>query len=201
MKTKGAWFFYLSCYWNWKRSYFYVNTFFPPKKRFRCIFLAFTFDHEGIWDQFNRCKPSFDSQEVRAVERRTLLETLASQLPSGTIQFSSKLEAIQRTDQDEVKLELVDGTQLIAKVIQTSNFKRIDWLNFLLVVSFFWFFGALEILFSAFYHCQTYFTLLIVFTHLYEVTDSSIVSVEFVRPRLIPKGMNGISSMSYQWKI
>ena len=55
------------------------------------------------------------------MERRTLLETLASHLPAGTIQFSSKLEAIQRTHQNEVKLELVDGTQLIAKVIQTSR--------------------------------------------------------------------------------
>ncbi|CAK9309405.1 unnamed protein product [Citrullus colocynthis] len=62
-------------------------------------------------------KDEDESQEVRAVERRTLLETLASQLPSGTIQFSSKLEAIQRTHQDEVKLELVDGTQLIAKIV------------------------------------------------------------------------------------
>ncbi|KAA0038505.1 3-hydroxybenzoate 6-hydroxylase-like [Cucumis melo var. makuwa] len=61
-------------------------------------------------------KDEDDSQEVRAVERRTLLETLASQLPAGTIQFSSKLEAIQRTHQDEVNLELVDGTQLIAKI-------------------------------------------------------------------------------------
>lgn len=60
------------------------------------------------------------------MERRTLLETLASQLPSGTIQFSSKLEAIQRTDQDEVKLELVDSKQLIAKVFRTSTIKRID---------------------------------------------------------------------------
>ncbi|XP_022159476.1 uncharacterized protein LOC111025881 isoform X2 [Momordica charantia] len=62
-------------------------------------------------------KDEDESQEVRAVERRILLETLASQLPSGTIQFSSKLEAIQRTDQDELKLELVDGTQLIAKIV------------------------------------------------------------------------------------
>ncbi|KAL0552972.1 hypothetical protein IC582_006851 [Cucumis melo] len=62
-------------------------------------------------------KDEDESQEVRAVERRTLLETLASQLPAGTIQFSSKLEAIQRTHQDEVKLELVDGTQLTAKIV------------------------------------------------------------------------------------
>ncbi|XP_022995183.1 monooxygenase 2 isoform X1 [Cucurbita maxima] len=62
-------------------------------------------------------KDEDESQEVRAVERRTLLETLASQLPAGTIQFSSKLEGIQRTDQDEVKLELVDGSQLMAKIV------------------------------------------------------------------------------------
>ena len=35
----------------------------------------------------------------------------------------------------------------------------------------------------------------------YERPDSSIPSVEFVRPRLIQKGMNGKSSMSYHWRI
>lgn len=36
------------------------------------------------------------------------------------------------------------------------------------------------------------------FTHFYEAIGSSIPSVEFVKPRLIQKGMNGKSSMSYQ---
>ena len=39
------------------------------------------------------------------------------------------------------------------------------------------------------------------FTHFYEAIGSSILSVEFVRPRLIQKGRNGKSSMSYQWRI
>ncbi|XP_078437823.1 FAD/NAD(P)-binding oxidoreductase family protein isoform X2 [Wolffia australiana] len=58
------------------------------------------------------------SQEVRAVERKVLLEALASRLPPDSIRFSSKLKSITRGD-DAMKtlLELEDGTQIEAKVV------------------------------------------------------------------------------------
>lgn len=57
-----------------------------------------------------------NSQEVRAVERRVLLETLASQLPPQTIKFSSKLKTIQSNANGDTQLELEDGSKLLAKV-------------------------------------------------------------------------------------
>lgn len=57
-----------------------------------------------------------DSQEVRAVERRVLLETLANQLPPETVHFSSKLSKVSKGESGETMLELVDGTRLSAKV-------------------------------------------------------------------------------------
>ncbi|KAL2902986.1 Monooxygenase 3 [Bienertia sinuspersici] len=58
------------------------------------------------------------SQEVRAVERRVLLQTLAEELPPDTVQYSSKLAKIE-TDQGtgETKLELTNGDKLSAKVV------------------------------------------------------------------------------------
>lgn len=58
-----------------------------------------------------------NSQEVRAVERRTLLETLAKQLPLGSISFSSKLADIQKHENDETLLQLVNGTRISSKVV------------------------------------------------------------------------------------
>lgn len=62
-------------------------------------------------------KDEDESQEVRPVERGILLETLANQLPAGAVRFSSKLEKIQKTENGETLLELVDGTQLSAKIV------------------------------------------------------------------------------------
>ncbi|KAL3497566.1 hypothetical protein ACH5RR_040298 [Cinchona calisaya] len=62
-------------------------------------------------------KDEDESQEVRAVERRILLETLANQLPPDAISFSSKLENIQTKENGETLLELQDGTQLCAQVV------------------------------------------------------------------------------------
>jgi hypothetical protein len=61
-------------------------------------------------------KDDDQSQEVRAVERRVLLETLASQLPPQTIRFSSKLESIQSNANGDTLLQLGDGTRLLAQV-------------------------------------------------------------------------------------
>lgn len=58
---------------------------------------------------------------MRAVERRVLLETLANQLPPDSVQFSSKLSKISKTESGETMLELVDGTQLFAKVRDLSH--------------------------------------------------------------------------------
>lgn len=53
---------------------------------------------------------------MRAVERRVLLETLASKLPPDAISFSSKLANIERGENGETLLELEDGIRISAKV-------------------------------------------------------------------------------------
>ncbi|KAL5704128.1 hypothetical protein ACHQM5_022600 [Ranunculus cassubicifolius] len=58
-----------------------------------------------------------NNQEVRAVERRILLETLANQLPPGTVSFSSKLAKIEKDGTTGTLLQLLDGTQLLAKIV------------------------------------------------------------------------------------
>ncbi|CAJ1928683.1 unnamed protein product [Sphenostylis stenocarpa] len=62
-------------------------------------------------------KQEDESQEVRAVERRVLLETLASQLPQDSIQYSSQLARIEATENGDTLLELVDGSKLLAKIV------------------------------------------------------------------------------------
>lgn len=62
-------------------------------------------------------KDEDESQEVRAVERRVLLEALANQLPSDAISFSSKLSSIERSDKGETLLKLEDDTQMSAKIV------------------------------------------------------------------------------------
>ncbi|XP_071722282.1 monooxygenase 2-like [Rutidosis leptorrhynchoides] len=57
------------------------------------------------------------SQEVRAVERRILLETLANKLPSNSVRFDSKLSEIEKSESGETLLKLADGTQLLAKIV------------------------------------------------------------------------------------
>ncbi|XP_020095526.1 uncharacterized protein LOC109715112 isoform X2 [Ananas comosus] len=56
-------------------------------------------------------------QEVRAVERRVLLETLAGKLPPNTISFSSRLRSIAWQGKDGTLLELDDGRQVLAKIV------------------------------------------------------------------------------------
>ncbi|KAL6966182.1 Gamma-tubulin complex component 2, partial [Sarracenia purpurea var. burkii] len=57
-------------------------------------------------------KDEDESQEVRAAERRILLEALANQLPPQSISFSSKLAKIERSESGETLLQLMDGTRL-----------------------------------------------------------------------------------------
>ncbi|XVF10903.1 hypothetical protein REPUB_Repub07fG0223400 [Reevesia pubescens] len=62
-------------------------------------------------------KDEDQTQEVRAVERRILLETLANELPPEAVQFSSKLAKIESNENGETLLELTDGTRLLAKIV------------------------------------------------------------------------------------
>ncbi|MBA0850982.1 hypothetical protein Goshw_010610, partial [Gossypium schwendimanii] len=62
-------------------------------------------------------KDEDQTQEVRAVERRILLETLANELPPETVRFSSKLGKIQSSENGETLLQLTDGTTLLAKIV------------------------------------------------------------------------------------
>ncbi|KAG6403647.1 hypothetical protein SASPL_135875 [Salvia splendens] len=54
--------------------------------------------------------------EFRCVNRRVLLETLANELPRGTIRYSSKVVHIQREDHAK-SIHLYDGTVLETKVL------------------------------------------------------------------------------------
>ncbi|CAK9184988.1 unnamed protein product [Ilex paraguariensis] len=62
-------------------------------------------------------KEEDESQEVRAVERRILLDTLANQLPPDAISFDSKLAKIEKSGGGETLLEFMDGTRISAKIV------------------------------------------------------------------------------------
>ncbi|KAE8690206.1 FAD/NAD(P)-binding oxidoreductase family protein isoform 2 [Hibiscus syriacus] len=64
-----------------------------------------------------RFKDEDQTQEVRAVERRILLEMLANELPPETVRFSSKLANINSSENGETLLKLTDGTRLLAKIV------------------------------------------------------------------------------------
>ncbi|KAI3931683.1 hypothetical protein MKW92_051384 [Papaver armeniacum] len=80
-----------------------------------------------------RFKDEAKDQEVRAVDRGILLETLANQLPPNSIRFSSKLANIETAGTSETLLELVDGTQLQPKIVIGCDGIRspvANWLGF-----------------------------------------------------------------------
>lgn len=62
-------------------------------------------------------KEKDESQEVRAVERRVLLETLDGQLPPDTIQYSSRLVKIEPSPNGDTFLEFLDGSKILAKIV------------------------------------------------------------------------------------
>ncbi|KAL3650205.1 hypothetical protein CASFOL_006608 [Castilleja foliolosa] len=73
------------------------------------------------------------SQEVRAVERRILLETLANQLPSNAISFSSKLKDIETSESGDTILRLVDDSQISCKIVIACDGLRspvAKWMGF-----------------------------------------------------------------------
>ncbi|PPR98455.1 hypothetical protein GOBAR_AA22230 [Gossypium barbadense] len=55
--------------------------------------------------------------EVRCLQRRLLLETLAKDVPNGTIRFSSKVVSIDESEGHFKQLHLADGTILKTKVL------------------------------------------------------------------------------------
>ncbi|KAI8560552.1 hypothetical protein RHMOL_Rhmol04G0266200 [Rhododendron molle] len=80
-----------------------------------------------------RFKDEDESQEVRAVERRILLETLANQLPPDSISFGSKLGKIERSESGGTLLELADGSSISAKIVIGCNGIRspiAKWMGF-----------------------------------------------------------------------
>ncbi|XP_012460502.1 monooxygenase 2 isoform X3 [Gossypium raimondii] len=60
---------------------------------------------------------SFKGHDIRCVQRRLLLETLAKELPNGTIRFSSKVVSIDESEDHFKRLHLADGAILKTKVL------------------------------------------------------------------------------------
>ncbi|MBA0666814.1 hypothetical protein Goklo_003179, partial [Gossypium klotzschianum] len=60
---------------------------------------------------------SFKGHDIRCVQRRLLLETLAKELPNGTIRFSSKVVSIDESENHFKRLHLADGAILKTKVL------------------------------------------------------------------------------------
>ncbi|XP_025703938.2 monooxygenase 2-like [Arachis hypogaea] len=86
---------------------------------------SFTFKQE---DQWVCC-----SEEVRAMEKRVLLETLAGQISQDLIQFSSKLAIIKSNPDRKTLLEHAYGSKLLAKILISYNAIRspiAKWMGF-----------------------------------------------------------------------
>eukprot|EP00252_Welwitschia_mirabilis_P011920 TRINITY_DN2650_c0_g1_i1.p1 TRINITY_DN2650_c0_g1~~TRINITY_DN2650_c0_g1_i1.p1 ORF type:complete len:289 (-),score=29.27 TRINITY_DN2650_c0_g1_i1:1033-1899(-) len=73
------------------------------------------------------------SQEVRGVERRALLESLAQELPTDTISFGTTVKTYERIKNGEIKLLLSDGSNVHTKVLLGCDGVRSSvakWLGF-----------------------------------------------------------------------
>ncbi|MBA0751055.1 hypothetical protein Gogos_002424 [Gossypium gossypioides] len=60
---------------------------------------------------------SFKGHDIRCVQRRSLLETLAKELPNGTLRFSSKVVSIDESEDHFKRLHLANGAILKTKVL------------------------------------------------------------------------------------
>ncbi|XP_048128131.1 monooxygenase 2-like isoform X1 [Rhodamnia argentea] len=81
--------------------------------------------------QFDATETQRDN-EVRCLQRRTLLETLANELPSGTIRYLSKVVSIEESSYLKL-VQLSDGSLLKAKVLigcDGVNSAVAKWLGF-----------------------------------------------------------------------
>lgn len=60
---------------------------------------------------------------MRSVERKVLLESLAAELPAGTIRFKSHVEGIEqsKTSPGVTDIHLRDGSMYSAQVLTTIN--------------------------------------------------------------------------------
>ncbi|KAM5562584.1 monooxygenase 3-like [Rosa sericea] len=85
-----------------------------------------------MFEKSYEVKGKHGDHEVRCVKRKFLLETLASELPSGTIRFSSKVVSIEESGYFKL-VHLADGTILKAKVLvgcDGVNSVVAKWLGF-----------------------------------------------------------------------
>ncbi|KAI5401698.1 monooxygenase 2 [Lathyrus oleraceus] len=71
---------------------------------------------ETSFTSFKDNKGKYGIREVRRVSRKLLLETLANELPSGSIRYTSKVVSIQESGFSKI-LHLVDGTTIKTKVL------------------------------------------------------------------------------------
>ncbi|OMO74539.1 Monooxygenase, FAD-binding protein [Corchorus capsularis] len=76
---------------------------------------------------------SYKGHEIRCVQRKLLLETLANELPSGTIRFSSKVVSIEEESGFFKRIHLANGAIIKTKVlIGCDGVKSVvaKWLGF-----------------------------------------------------------------------
>ncbi|KAK3412747.1 hypothetical protein EUGRSUZ_I01445 [Eucalyptus grandis] len=99
--------------------------------RFRLQTTSEVSGHPTAERQFDATGPQ-RGHEFRCVQRRTLLETLVNELPSGTVRYSSKVVSIEESGYSKL-VHLSDGSSLKAKVLigcDGVNSAVTKWLGF-----------------------------------------------------------------------
>ena len=69
--------------------------------------------------------------EVRAVDRKALLEALREPLPESTLSYGADVVGIRRLDSDYTEVECKNGRRIKTKVLSFTfplYYKRISWL-------------------------------------------------------------------------
>ncbi|KAJ0011264.1 hypothetical protein Pint_33724 [Pistacia integerrima] len=96
------------------------------------IALASTIPREALSEKSLKTKGKHGDHEVRCVKRKLLLEALETELPSGTIRYSSKVVSIEESGCFKL-VHLADGTILKTKVLIVCdgvNSVVAKWLGF-----------------------------------------------------------------------
>lgn len=75
-----------------------------------------------FWNRFSNNHLFYSNFENRCVRRKDLLETLAGELPKGTIRFSSKVALIEESGQFKL-VHLADGSVIKTKVSSRCPYK------------------------------------------------------------------------------